>query len=293
MAIEIAKTSTESEQKEKTVEWDVFHLDMIPDAMENMGWEIAPKIMRHWFSISPAYSFDEKIKRKLLDMDARLIPRDQINDDIVKMEWTKKFTQISEGIEKLKGKWNTPLGIERLREKLKLQGDYKKKCIKLGYSNDVKVLDATSQINILGIGSKLDSINDWYGAMGNSTLKVCVQGYSSLQNGVAIFVVELLGFYLKDTYDFVDDGTLSEPLGIWSKKRILDKKETVMYMSTYASKILPVDFGYLFRYFSGFVPIFNSDFRDWQDKHKSGGDFIVLSDVMWINPLDKDRVIYL
>ncbi|WP_410318879.1 DUF6402 family protein, partial [Klebsiella variicola] len=26
--------------------------------------------------------------------------------------------------------------------------------------------------------------------------------------------------------------------------------------------------------FSGFVPVFNSDFRKWQDKHNTGGDYM-------------------
>lgn len=42
-----------------------------------------------------------------------------------------------------------------------------------------------------------------------------------------------------------------------------------------------------------FVPVFNSDFREWQKKHNTGGDYIVFSDVLWTPPLDKDRVIEL
>ncbi|MDH2066234.1 DUF6402 family protein [Pantoea sp. GD03673] len=29
-----------------------------------------------------------------------------------------------------------------------------------------------------------------------------------------------MGFYLKDTYDFVDEGETPEPLGVWSQNRI-------------------------------------------------------------------------
>ena len=34
-------------------------------------------------------------------------------------------------------------------------------------------------------------------------------------------------------------------------------------------------------------PMFNSDLRDWQDKHNEGGDFIVFSDVLWLDPLPR------
>nr|WP_277302627.1 DUF6402 family protein [Klebsiella variicola] len=45
--------------------------------------------------------------------------------------------------------------------------------------------------------------------------------------------------------------------------------------------------------FSGFVPVFNSDFRKWQDKHNTGGDYMIFSDLLWVPPLDKDRIVIL
>ncbi|HHD7242064.1 TPA: hypothetical protein ACNOIA_004340, partial [Enterobacter cloacae] len=44
------------------------------------------------------------------------------------------------------------------------------------------------------------------------------------------------------------------------ESRILDKIETASYMTSYTSGV----FGVLARQYSGFVPIFNSDFRKWQ-----------------------------
>lgn len=35
--------------------------------------------------------------------------------------------------------------------------------------------------------------------------------------------------------------------------------------------------------YSGFVPVKNEDFRKWQDKNMSGGDFFVSSDVKWVD----------
>ncbi|MDX7527830.1 DUF6402 family protein, partial [Enterobacter hormaechei] len=54
--------------------------------------------------------------------------------------------------------------------------------IKFGFSDDVKELDATAQANFLIIGDKFDTINDWYGAIGNCNLKVCVRGTVNLLN---------------------------------------------------------------------------------------------------------------
>lgn len=168
-------------------------------------------------------------------------------------------------------------------------GDYSKESISIGYYNDIVNLDSTAQVNFKSIGSKLDTINTWYGAMGNSTLKVCVRGKKKKIDGRNAFIVESLGFYLKDTYDFVDEGIKPEPLGIWSKDRILDKKESAIYIYSYTQGL----FGWLARHYSGFVPVFNSDFRRWREKHGSGGDYIILCDVYWTNPLPLDEVVYL
>jgi hypothetical protein len=34
---------------------DVFGIDDIPGALDNMGWTVSAKLMRRWFSIKPAY----------------------------------------------------------------------------------------------------------------------------------------------------------------------------------------------------------------------------------------------
>lgn len=87
---------------------------------------------------------------------------------------------------------------------LQNKGDFNKAAISLGYTDDVMELDNTSQVNLISIGSKLDTINDWYGAMGNSNLKVCVRGMMQIREGEVFFIVDKLGFYLKDTFDFLD-----------------------------------------------------------------------------------------
>ncbi|HHD7242410.1 TPA: DUF6402 family protein, partial [Enterobacter cloacae] len=43
-------------------------------------------------------------------------------------------------------------------------------------TNDVKILGSTSQVNYQRIGNKTDIVNDWYGAVWNVNLKVCIRG---------------------------------------------------------------------------------------------------------------------
>ncbi|EMC0024152.1 DUF6402 family protein [Enterobacter cloacae subsp. cloacae] len=291
MAVSSTTTTKEREQQEKKVSVEFFHIDMIPDAMRNMGWEMAPKLMEHWFSISPAYSFDKESKTALLKCDARNIPHSKISDNIVKMAWANQYPQVRDGIEKLKATWNTQNARKELRKHIDNMNISEGESAAIGFSDDVKELDAIAQVNYLIIGSKLDTINDWYGAIGNGNLKVCVRGYVSLLEGKYRVAIKSLGFYIKDTYDFLDDDKfwidLPESLGVWGKERILNKAETISYMSSYGAGT----FGLLVKMFSGFVPVFNSDFRKWQRKHNAGGDYIVFSDIMWVPPLEKDYLV--
>jgi hypothetical protein len=288
MAIAESKLSISENRLGKNVEVDIFHIDQIPNAMDKMGWDVSAQLMRHWFSICPEFKFTQKNKNSLLNNDARLIPHQQVNQSIVKMSWARKH--ISSQIDNLHRNWNSKNGVDLLNARLKCAGYNRQNCVQIGNSNNPQVLDATAQVNIEIVGGLLDTLNDWYGAIGNASLKVAVKGHTSIIKNRKVFITEALGYYLKDTYDFYDEKIIgSEPLGIWSKNRVLTKAESIAYMDSYSLFI----YGYLARRWSGFVPIFNADFREWQDKHKCGGDFIVFSDVLWLEPLEGQRIIYL
>ncbi|WP_440914417.1 DUF6402 family protein [Enterobacter roggenkampii] len=121
MAVLSTTTTKEPEQQEKKVSVDFFHIDMIPDAMREMGWKMAPKLMEHWFEISPAFIFTTESKRKTLDEDARNLPSTQVSTEIVKMSWALKFGQVSAGIEELNGRWKSMKGIARLKKLLQIK----------------------------------------------------------------------------------------------------------------------------------------------------------------------------
>ncbi|HHW3967013.1 DUF6402 family protein [Klebsiella pneumoniae] len=288
MIVSSTTTTKEQEQQEKKVSVDFFHIDMIPDAMDKMKWPVAAKLMRHWFNTKPALAFTVESKDQYLKGNALDIPDAIVSSDIVKMSWAIQFEQVINGIKHLSEAWDSPKGREQLKKRLSQKGDYKKNNVSIGYSNDIRELEDTAQVNMTLIGSKTDTVNEWYGAIGNANLKVCVRGHVENLKDESFFNVESVGYYLKDTYDFIDDG-YPEPLGIWSKDRILSKAESSIYISSYLSEF----WGQLARQFSGFVPVFNADFLKWQKKHNSGGDFIIFSDVYWTEPLPQKKVIKL
>ncbi|UDN36955.1 DUF6402 family protein [Proteus sp. NMG38-2] len=262
------------------LETDIFYLNQIPDAMERMGWETAPKLMRHWFSITPAYPFKPKEKIKLIEESATLIPTNLINTNIVKMGWALNYIQVKESVGYLLNNWATPKGINLLKKRLGSN-------TRIGYTDSAIELDSYAQVNSRPIGGTLDTINDYYGALGKATIKIAVKGYITKVNSRDAFITEMLGIYIKDSYDFSAE---NEPLGVWSKNGIMNKTQTLLYMGFYNQNMWKelADGG-----FSGSVPIYNKNFREWQEKRNEGGDFIVFSDILWSYPMPNDRVIYL
>ena len=287
MAVATSKTSPQNNTVGKLINFEVFHIDQIPDAMRKMGWEVSAQMMEHWFSISPALKMNEKQKTDYITRDPRELPSSIVNNSIIKMKWALDFLQPQEAIQYLSLNWNNPAGVNLLQDRLKNSGWNGKNSIRIGDSNDSLELEATAQVNVRRVGGFLDTLNDWYGAIGNAQVKIAVRGYTQTKEGKNFFIVEKLGFYIKDTYDFLSATRWSawrgsEPLGIWSKNRVLNKAESILYMESYTL----MQYGYLARKFSGYVPVFNSDFREWQDKHNAGGDYIVYSDVYWTLPIN-------
>lgn len=61
--------------------------------------------MEHWFSISPAYSFDKTSKDESLNCDARMLSPHRVNDKIITMAWAVQFEQVATGIQLLIKSW--------------------------------------------------------------------------------------------------------------------------------------------------------------------------------------------
>ena len=192
MTVANVKLSPSANTKGQDVKVDIFQLDQIPDAMDKMGWKIAPQLMRHWFSLRPAYKFTEDTKKTLLRSDARTLPNDRYNDTIVKMEWARPF--IKDKLQERMNNWNSPAGVAELRNRLKLAGYSPNMCVPLGMSDSVRVLDATAHVNTISVGGLLDTIGDWYGAIGNANLKFAVSGYSGTHKNRPAFFVDRVGY---------------------------------------------------------------------------------------------------
>jgi hypothetical protein len=259
---------------------DVVYLDDIPGAMDNMGWKVSAQMMRRWFATKPAWEMP-KLWRDGTNINYLALPASQVEDQIVKMKWVMGFDRVVPVFEDLCESWSNAKGLKVLNDRLTAIGWQSGRTMTLGKGvKTAKGLDLACQINSRIFGEYTNIFDDLYGAIFKAAIKIAVVGKASrsIFSKRDIFEIEKIGIYVRDTYDFnsarLDDAAFG--LGIWSKTRMLSKREMITYRVTQLAALANV--------FPGFVPTKNSDFRRWQNQRNEGGDFFVFSDVMWMAP---------
>ena len=110
-------------------------------------------------------------------------------------------------------------------------------------------------------------MDDLRAALANFVFKVIVVGSvepiltdKKKLTGKYTVTINEVGIYVKDSYDFNDDKGEDQELGNW------DLDDNSVGRTS----------------FNGGETVRNSDFRKWRAANKSGGDFIVYSDIKYI-----------
>ncbi len=255
-----------------------FRLDDIPGVMRSrLGWPVAAALMERWFR-GVGFEITLPIKRSLPPNRLRQLPDWQLDEDTVHMEWALGFARVRAAMASLQAQWNSPAGIAQLKRRIEEQmGSIASQSWRFGNLNQpAKVLDSTCQVNFLEVGRFGDPMDDFYGAMGESTLKIAVSGLvTSKEPGKMAIAVDELAFYLKDSYDFNDDSFISQPLGFWSHQGVARSPRSTLDVPlteqwTYTDPSKADRQSYLVQ---------NRHFRQWRSLYGRGGDFVIVSDV--------------
>ena len=268
--------------------YDELSLSDIPCLLQNMGWHTAAALMNHWFSTKPAFKMSDKLRNKYILGKAIDIPVAHYNDSIVKMAWAIRYKQVQDAIDKLINiKLANSASNEVIFSRLLNRNTMllpKAKEFPIGYATSIIDLDYTSQVNFIQFGGHFDTVDELRAANGAGNLELCIRGHYDLTGKKRRVVLDKIGFFIKDAYNF--SGTY-EPLGIWSRDGVLPFSQLHAYLGLF----LMENWGQLYRRYKGYVPIFNDDFRRWQNTHNEGGDYIAFSDVYWVDPPTKFKVI--
>jgi hypothetical protein len=257
----------------------LFRLDDIPDVMERrLGWRVAAKLMRRWFN---DISYTLPMSAKNGKVDSRTLAPSIIDETAVTMGWALRFARVRSGYQKLLNGWRTPAGLALLRRRLHSLKPVVIPLSQSGWrlgdlSRPGKVLDETCQVNYIAVGSLTDPLDDFYGAIGVGLLKIAVSGLvTPLAGQRRRIVIDEVGIYLRDTYDFNDDSLwLSQPLGYWGfqgVERGFGFRWDVEVKTRYSDPDPALE--------QRKYEVQNDDFRRWRRRYGRGGDFVIYSDV--------------
>ncbi|CAN7655276.1 DUF6402 family protein [Acidovorax sp. LjRoot194] len=275
---DVAKLRTQLEQRLPSV--PLFELSDIPDVMRSrMGWPVAAAMMDRWFRSS---KFEMSLEMKRSTEPPCLLHQlheERLDEKLIKMKWALGFARVQTALRNLQTNWSSKAGLELLHGRISRQGFGKSQsCWRFGnLSRPVKEIDNICQVNKEPIGALSDPMDDFYAAMGQSTLKVAVSGIVTSDSSTKFSIeIDELGFYLKDAYDFNDDLFLSQPLGFWGFKGVERTPRFTLDVFTTPRFVNSTDIEevrgrtYL---------VHNKHFRLWREQHGRGGDFVVVSDL--------------
>jgi hypothetical protein len=261
-----------------------IQITKIPQAMRSMGWSVSASLMERWFESAawqlPAEDKDEKSAPNPLD-----IPAVHVDERLVTMAWALRFDRCKKAVRELANRWNSPSAVELLVKKLTNAGWDMRSDFHLGDDRmSARQLEAHSQINFARFGSAADTLDDFYGAIGSTSLKVAIIGRACTVEGTGhrVFHATRCGFYLKDHYDF--NGL--QYLGLWTENGALGKAAMV------GNSLLD---GRIYEWHGeGVGHVYNAHFQQFREENNRGGDFHVYSDVHWTpvtETIDLERAI--
>lgn len=274
-----------------------FKLTDLPSAMDRLGWTQGPRFMRRWFG-GAAYALPADYKSG--KRPASELPKDHVLSDLP-FSWLRtassrvarrldeavadlaRVEDYSETVGKTKSGILDGLspGLFTLLERLDKRNliDRAKKRFVDGHADFTSLpamaLDETSQFNLITIGTSLwekatDDFDDVYGALGAFAVKIAaldVETYAD-RGGFAWLVVNEIGLYVRDTYDFNNDGG-DQLLGYWCDDGVR-RPGPVAYVR--GSPHLDADGKRWFR-------VSNQSFAEYRQRYGKGADFMVYSTV--------------
>jgi len=246
--------------------YKTLNLIELPEIMQRTGRPIGAALMRTWFK-RPAFTIPENWKAGRADY--KNVPDTALSTDIIKMQWALNFARTQKAYSDLKGIFNGQNTESLAKTKERLYGHLKKANKFLsgptffGDGNlSVIQVHESLDVNYRLVGSEFtaqvtDPTDDLYCALGAFSVHLALAGsIKPLANAGRTtheIRIEKMGFYVRDTYDFIGH----QLLGFWSHDGVSKTPS------------------------SGYSVVDNGSFRDWRARHRMGGDFVVFSDVKW------------
>ncbi|PXX32462.1 hypothetical protein NA66_1012133 [Burkholderia pyrrocinia] len=286
--------TAEREKKQAIAPLDIQE---IPGAMRKLSMPVSARLMERWFAGALNYSPTDKDEALCINQDGQPYPADMYDMRSIKLEWILNYPRAKAQYLALqqRQRLTTPRAVEALRKCLSRVRTPGATIDALSLCNGNLVeLHNRFQFQFAGVestfGQKLDEYllkrltnsgipDDLTGALGSFNIYAAV-AYAEFNREARRATVTSIYLYVRDNYTFSDKSdNQSQYLGHWNHKRV------VLVPAAGAAGIasLPwLDYPVVVEGKRSrdniYYPVRNKSFREWQQRHRRGGDFIIFSD---------------
>ncbi len=285
-----------------------FDLQDVPGAMDRIGWPMSAKVMRKWLAGELNYASTNAGAVKGINQDGKPFLLSMTDTTTFKLDWILGFPRAKKRYDELVTKNifepKAEIALKSICSRYQPSPYYVDTWELCG--GDINLYHKEFQFQL----SRVDSDNsdkflmfikgaampngilmdDLYGSLGAFSFNAALGGFFYERVGPTRtrIIIKEISLYMRDVFTFHDrtDKTLvvipngTQYLGHWNKTGFiivpgatalgeLSKADWVMY---------PVARGGIISESTVYYPLRNKDYRDWQLKHKQGGDLILYSD---------------
>ncbi|MDF2399715.1 hypothetical protein GWQ44_29610 [Pseudomonas sp. 3MA1] len=286
--------SPASQKAEKTLAIRLFGVSDIPAAMRKMNWNVAADLMQYWFDGKPWSTIDGAMSNTVKD-HAALAPAPYFNSSIVKMTWLVKFERANRVLNILRTAWRNGPAQDQMRKKILPK--YKGRTLGVypfKFDGEARSVEKFGYCNTRSVNFSLgDEINELRAALADFNIRVFPEGEVVVTKDKVQLLVNRIGFYVEDAYDFNDapNSLFSQPLGFWNFDGIeaalaanvanIGLAEEQVALAMRAPGDAAADRMYKEIAEARYFYINNSHFVAYRRKTGKGGDFQVFSDVLY------------
>lgn len=259
-----------------------FWLGDVPAVMRSKGWTVGAACMERWFERG---AYIMTAAEKEAKVDYRQSPASLFELGIATMQWAMHIPRVRMAAEALRTGWLTPRCVANLRSRLTRQG----RLAPDGQAQDFRFGDLaaptievneTCQANAQTVGGIFDPFDDYYAAIGRGTLNIAVTGQCRTEKGGGRLLVDGLGVYLRDSYEFLGD----QFLGYWNRSGVtsyaMNTEDIPVTAQAGADGDWSIGVGSVSTTVERYYGVSNKSFDDYRTAHSKGGDFIIFTDVM-------------
>lgn len=269
----------------------------IPGAMRRLFMPVSARLMERWFAGALNYSPTDRDEALCINQEGQPYPPDMYDMKSVKLEWVLKYPRARAQYNALqqRERLTTPRAVESLRRCLSRVRMTDTTIDALALCNgNLAELHKRFQFQFAGVestfGQKLDEFilqrltnsglpDDLTGALGSFNIYAAV-AYAEFDRDARHATITSIYLYVRDNYTFSDrTGEQSQYLGHWNHKRV------VLVPATGAAGIAGIrwlDYPVVAEGKRSrgniYYPVRNKSFREWQLRHRRGGDFVIFSD---------------